>query len=69
MLPKEKFIHFTGWMRSRRYSEQTIASYIGTLSVFFTFYRDKKVDEIENDDIIRFNQEYILVKKLSASYQ
>ncbi|MBU3715293.1 MAG: integrase, partial [Ferruginibacter sp.] len=68
-LLKEKFIHLTGWMRSRRYSEQTIASYIGTLSVFFKFYKGKKIDEIKNDDILRFNQEYIILKKLSASYQ
>ena len=68
-LLKGKLIHFAGWMRSRRYSEQTIASYMGTLSVFFTFYKDKKLHEVENDDIILFNQEYILGKNLSASYQ
>ena len=57
------------WMRSSRYSEQTIDCYIKALEVFFEFYKDKKMTEIDNSDVIRFNREYIFTKKLSASYQ
>lgn len=37
--------------------------------VFLQFHSDKKVQEINNDDVIRFNNDYILAKHLSASYQ
>jgi len=64
-----QFEYLCNWMRSRRYSEQTISTYIGTLSVFFSFYQGRSLDSIVNDDVINFNREYILKKKLSASYQ
>ena len=66
---KKQLDYLQRWMRSRRYSEQTIATYIGTLTVFFSFYKGKSVERIENEDVLRFNQEYIFRRKLSASYQ
>jgi len=57
------------WMRIRRYSESSISSYIKTLEMFFSFFRDKDQNEICNEDIIIFNKEYILKKNLSVSYQ
>src|SRR5690606_22133627 len=62
----EKFIH---WLRSKRYSENTIKTYGDALRIFLSFFRSKPLNEIENDDIIHFNNEYILKNKLSASYQ
>ncbi|MBU6158889.1 MAG: tyrosine-type recombinase/integrase [Bacteroidetes bacterium] len=61
--------HLSSWMRSRRYSAQTISSYMGTLSVFFSFYKGRSVESIVNEDVLYFNSEYILKRKLSASYQ
>jgi integrase/recombinase XerD len=61
--------HLSSWMRSRRYSVQTISSYLGTLSVFFSFYKERSVESIVNDDVLYFNNEYILKRNLSASYQ
>jgi integrase/recombinase XerD len=66
---KKQFNYLQSWMQSRRYSAQTISSYIGTLSVFFSFYKGRSVESIVNEDVLRFNQEYILGRKLSASYQ
>lgn len=68
-LLEQSFSNLVSWMRSKRYSEQTISSYLGTLSVFFSHYRDKEISQIVNEDVLKFNQEYILAKKLSASYQ
>lgn len=68
-LLEQSFSNLVRWMRSKRYSEQTISSYLGMLSVFFTHYRDKEISQIANEDVLKFNQEYILAKKLSASYQ
>ena len=62
----EKFKH---WLLSRRYSESTIKTYSESLKSFLTFYNDKPVAEISNDDLIRYNNEYILNNKLSESFQ
>jgi integrase/recombinase XerD len=62
----EKFKH---WLLSKRYSNSTITTYTEALKTFLTFYNDKAVAEINNDDVIRYNNEYILNNNLSASYQ
>jgi integrase/recombinase XerD len=65
----EKIKVFMNWMRSRRYSESTIATYTDALKTFLRFYKDKDVSEISNEDLIEFNNEYIIKNKLSSSYQ
>lgn len=62
----EKYIE---WLRSKRYSESTVKTYSEALKVFFRFYKDKSLHDITNDDLIVFNNEYILKHRLSASYQ
>ena len=57
------------WMRSRRYSPNTIDSYSKALGVFFVFYNQKKLQDITNEDVIYFNSCYILGNQLSATYQ
>ncbi len=64
-----KMEEFTRWLKSKRYSESTIKTYTEAIKVFLMYYVHKKVDEINNDDLIRFNNDYILKKNLSASYQ
>ncbi|RYJ51096.1 integrase [Flavobacterium petrolei] len=60
---------FKQWMRSKRYSESTINTYSEVLKSFLVFYREKPVASINNEDVIIYNNEYILKNKLSASYQ
>ena len=60
---------FKQWMRSKRYSENTVTTYSEALKSFLVFYRDKAIAEITNDDVIVYNNEYILKNNLSASYQ
>lgn len=60
---------FKQWMRSKRYSESTIATYSEALKSFLIFFREKPVAEITNEDVIVYNNDYILNNKLSASYQ
>jgi integrase/recombinase XerD len=62
----EKFKH---WLLSKRYSDSTIKTYTEALKSFLIFYNEKPVAEITNDDVIRYNNEYILNNNLSASYQ
>ena len=56
-------------MRSKRYSESTISTYSEALKSFLIFYREKAVVEINNEDVIIYNNDYILKNHLSASYQ
>lgn len=73
LLPSEEgtiqIIKFKQWLRSKRYSESTIATYSEALKSFFVFYNNKPVAEITNEDVIVYNNEYILKKGLSSSYQ
>ena len=64
-----ELMKFKDWMRQKRYSESTIESYTEALAIFFRYYNKKKIEDISNDDIIEFNIDYILNKKLSFSYQ
>lgn len=73
LLPNEEGIqsleNFKRWMRSKRYSESTVTTYLGATKIFLIYYKHKRIEEIDNDDIVYFNNEYILKNKLSASYQ
>lgn len=64
-----KLASFTKWLKSKRYSPNTIKSYTEAVSVFLKFMEGKPSEEIVQDDIIRFNNEYILRKGYSESYQ
>lgn len=60
---------FKRWLQSKRYSENTINTYVEALKVFLDFNDGKGLNEISNNDFILFNTEYILKRKLSSSYQ
>jgi len=72
-LPSEEGIaqinKFKAWLFSKRYSQSTILTYSDALRSFLTFYNDKAIAEINNDDVIRYNNEYILNNNLSSSFQ
>lgn len=60
---------FKKHLKSKRYSESTIKTYSEALTTFLRFFHSKPILDIENEDLIRFNNEYILVQKLSSSFQ
>ncbi len=60
---------FANYMRERRYSPRTIDAYTECLRIFFDYHSGKDFLEINNDDVSRFNQHYIIERKLSATYQ
>jgi integrase/recombinase XerD len=66
---KGKLLKYKYWMRSRRYSESTINTYTDALQSFLKYYSNKPVSEINNNDVIVYNNEFILKNKLSASFQ
>jgi integrase/recombinase XerD len=59
---------FRNWLQSKRYSQSTIKTYSEALRVFLNFF-EKPAAAITNDDIVFYNNEYILKNKLSSSYQ
>jgi len=74
LLPSEEQDHelikeLKKWMEYRRYSSSTIKTYCGALLVFMRFLKPKPIKEANNNDIIRFTNEYILSNRLSSSYQ
>jgi integrase/recombinase XerD len=60
---------FKQHLRSKRYSENTVKTYSEALKSFLVFYRLKPLSTIDNDDVVTYNNEYILKNKLSESYQ
>jgi integrase/recombinase XerD len=68
-LQKDKVDQFKNWLRSKRYSENTIGTYIDSIQTFLRYYATKNLIEITNDDLIAFNNNYILANNFSASYQ
>ena len=60
---------FIRYLKSKRYSENTIKTYTEALLTFLKFHNQKLLNDITSDDIIVFNNDYIVKKKLSASYQ
>jgi integrase/recombinase XerD len=60
---------FKQWLRSKRYSESTLTTYSEALKSFLVFYREKPLAEITNEDVIIYNNDYVLKNNLSASYQ
>ncbi|SEQ08666.1 site-specific tyrosine recombinase/integron integrase [Flavobacterium urocaniciphilum] len=73
LVPNEEGIKslvvFKNYLLSKRYSQNTVATYCEALKSFLTFFNSKSVKEITNDDVILYNTDYILKNKLSSSYQ
>ena len=64
-----KIEEFNFWLKSKRYSENTISTYCDALQTFLRFFVNKEISTITNEDIIYFNNDYILKNKFSASFQ
>jgi integrase/recombinase XerD len=60
---------FKRYLLSKRYSPNTINTYSEALKSFLTFCNTKAIKEITNDDVIAYNNDYILKHNLSSSYQ
>jgi len=65
----QKIEQFKSWLSSKRYSANTIKTYSDALHTFLKYYHHKPIEQITNEDVIAFNNDYILKNKLSASYQ
>jgi len=66
---EQRITRYRQWLQSKRYSQNTIEVYSHALGVFLLWFNDSDPAELGEDDLVRFNNEYILHKKLSSSYQ
>lgn len=66
---KETLQQLRFWMKSKRYSDSTLQSYMDCLELFCKWINGMPINNINQDDIINFNNNYILSKRLSATYQ
>lgn len=57
------------WMIHKRYSDSSIRSYYEAAKAFFFFVSPKPLHEVNNEDMVRFVNEYILRRKLSYTFQ
>ena len=62
----ERFKHY---LHSKRYSPNTIKVYSDSLATFFRYFSAKEIADISNDDLIAFNNNYILKNNFSSSFQ
>ena len=60
---------FKQHLRSKRYSESTIGTYGDALRSFLVFYNQKLLADITNEDVIVYNNDFILKNGYSSSYQ
>lgn len=57
------------WMQHKRYSESTIKTYLDGAKSFFMFISPKPLQEADNNDMVRYVNEYIIKNHLSYTYQ
>lgn len=60
---------FRNWLLSMRYAANTINVYCDGVERFLRFYPDKKAGETNQQDLVRFNTEYVLANGYSSSFQ
>jgi len=66
---KEKIKKYEKYLDSIRYSKRTVENYVDMISSFIGFCTPKKIEEINNGDVERFNHDYIIKNNYSVSYQ
>jgi len=68
-IKSNEIVRFEHYLQSKRYSSNTIKVYAETLRVFLRYFTNKAIEEISNEDLIAFNNDYILKNNFSSSYQ
>jgi integrase/recombinase XerD len=68
-LHSHKLTKFAVWLRQKRYSQKTVENYTNMVRVFMHYYNDIPIEEIDLEDIIHFNDDFIVKKGYSVTYQ
>jgi integrase/recombinase XerD len=65
----QQLTRFENYLKSKRYSARTVKTYSDSLRTFFRFHHDTCIEKLGVEDVIRFNNDYILKNSLSQSFQ
>lgn len=57
------------WMKQKRYSRSTIDNYLSSLRRFLRFTKPKELDQVNEQDMIRYVNQYIIPNELSYNFQ
>lgn len=71
-LADDKIIHleaFHTYLITKRYSENTIKTYMEALKSFLSFFNTKPIEKLCNADVTDYYKEYIIGNDLSSSFQ
>lgn len=71
-LSKDHYVileNFKTYLRQKRYSKNTETTYVGVLVVFFRFHNAKDIKDINEADVVLFNQDYILQRGYGRTFQ
>jgi len=63
--PKE-YIHK---LEERRYSPQTLKTYMALLTEFINYYPNQELDELTDKEVMDFSRYLVTIRKVSSSYQ
>ena len=66
---KDWYNRFELYLSSKRYSEQTIKSYLGAVKQFLAYFSDRDPLDIGNEEVNMYNHDYIVAKGYSVSVQ
>ncbi|MCD6178282.1 MAG: tyrosine-type recombinase/integrase [Bacteroidales bacterium] len=66
---EQELIKFKNWMQNQRYAKNTVDTYLNHLDSFFRFFNDKEVDIIGEEELFRYNSEFIIPNHISSSFQ
>lgn len=66
---REWFHRFDRYLSSKRYSDQTRKSYLGAVKQFLAYFGDMDPIEIGNEEVNKYNHDYIIPKGYSVSAQ
>ncbi|HOT88520.1 MAG TPA: tyrosine-type recombinase/integrase [Bacteroidales bacterium] len=65
----DKLNNFSIWMKHKRYSANTISTYADAVKQFLTYYSEKDISTLNNDDIVSYVYNHIVKQGYSFSYQ
>ena len=61
--------NFRNYLAIKRYSLNTVRTYVNMVKQFFSFFNDKDIEEITNNDFYRYNKEVIIRHNYSWTFQ
>jgi integrase/recombinase XerD len=65
----DKLESFRRWLSQRRYSDTSVYNYVNLVKVFLVYFRDNLIENLTYDDVVEFNDEFIVKNSYSLAYQ